>query len=55
MFILNKALNAIDLFYEIDMPARFFIGHSAGIVLAKASYADYLVLYPNSTVGKTMA
>ena len=27
------------------MPARFFIGHSAGIVLAKASYADYLVLY----------
>ncbi|HNX71013.1 hypothetical protein [Rivihabitans pingtungensis] len=52
LFILNKALNAIDLFYEIDMPARFFIGHSAGIVLAKASYADYLVLYQNSTVGK---
>lgn len=52
LFILNKALNAIDLFYEIDMPERFFIGHSAGIVLAKASYADYLVLYQNSTVGK---
>ncbi|MEO5327911.1 MAG: hypothetical protein H7829_06660 [Magnetococcus sp. THC-1_WYH] len=52
LFILNKALNAIDLFYEIDMPARFFIGHSNGIVLAKASYADYLVLYQNSTVGK---
>lgn len=52
LFILNKALNAIDLFYEIDMPARFFIGHSAGIVLAKASYSDYLVLYQNSTVGK---
>lgn len=52
LFILNKALNAIDLFYEIDMPSRFFIGHSVGIVLAKASYADYLVLYQNSTVGK---
>ncbi|MCG9083913.1 hypothetical protein [Laribacter hongkongensis] len=52
LFILNKALNAIDLFYEIDMPARFCIGHSAGIVLAKASYADYLVLYQSSTVGK---
>lgn len=52
LFILNKALNAIDMFYEIDMPERFFIGHSAGIVLAKASYSDYLVLYQNSTVGK---
>jgi serine O-acetyltransferase len=52
LFILNKALNGIDLFYEISMPVRFFIGHSAGVVLAKACYADYLVLYQNSTVGK---
>lgn len=52
LFILNKALNAIDMFYEIEMPVRFFIGHSVGIVLAKASYSDYLVLYQNSTVGK---
>lgn len=52
LFILNKTLNAIDLFYEIKMPERFFIGHSAGIVLAKASYSDYFVLYQNSTVGK---
>lgn len=52
LFLLNKALNAIDLFYEIEMPEVFFIGHSAGIVLAKASYGNYLVLYQNSTVGK---
>ena len=52
LFMLNKALNGIDLFYEIKMPDRFFIGHSVGIVLAKASYDDYLVLYQNSTVGK---
>ena len=52
LFILNKALNGIDLFYEIDMPSRFFIGHSLGIVLAKASYADYFAIYQNSTVGK---
>lgn len=52
LFLLNKALNGIDLFYEIEMPAIFFIGHSVGIVLAKASYGDYLVLYQNSTVGK---
>lgn len=52
LFLLNKALNAIDCFYEIEMPEIFFIGHSAGIVLAKATYGNYLVLYQNSTVGK---
>jgi serine O-acetyltransferase len=52
LFALNKALNGIDLFYEISMPRYFFIGHSVGIVLAKASYSDYLVLYQNSTIGK---
>lgn len=52
LFSLNKALNGIDCFYEVELPERFFIGHSVGIVLAKATYSDYLVLYQNSTVGK---
>lgn len=52
LFLLNKALNGIDLFYEIALPEVFFIGHSVGIVLAKATYGNYLVLYQNSTVGK---
>jgi serine O-acetyltransferase len=49
---LNKALNGIDCFYEIELPEVFFIGHSVGIVLAKATYGNHLVLYQNSTVGK---
>ncbi|MGZ5236885.1 MAG: hypothetical protein ACXWCV_11280 [Caldimonas sp.] len=52
LFGLNKALNGIDLFYEIELPEVFFIGHSVGIVLAKATYGNRLVLYQNSTVGK---
>jgi serine O-acetyltransferase len=52
LFLLNKALNGIDCFYEIELPEVFFIGHSVGIVLAKASYGEHLVLYQNSTVGK---
>jgi serine O-acetyltransferase len=52
LFLLNKALNGIDLFYEIEMPDIFFIGHSVGIVLAKASYGNRLALYQNVTVGK---
>jgi serine O-acetyltransferase len=52
LFGLNKTLNAIDLFYEIQMPQFFFIGHSVGVVLAKATYGENLVLYQNSTVGR---
>ena len=52
LFLMNKALNGIDLFYEIAMPEVFYIGHSVGIVLAKATYGNYLVLYQNSTVGR---
>lgn len=52
LFLLNKALNGIDCFYEIEMPRVFFIGHTVGIVLAKATYGEHLVLYQNSTVGK---
>jgi serine O-acetyltransferase len=53
LFALNKALNGIDLFYEIAMPDVFLIGHSVGIVLAKATYGNYLVLFQNSTVGRS--
>jgi len=55
LFLLNKSLNSIDLFYEIQMPEIFFIGHSVGIVLAKATYGNYLVLYQNSTVGRHLS
>jgi serine O-acetyltransferase len=52
LFLLNKALNGIDCFYEINLPEVFFIGHSLGIVLAKAQYSNFFVIYQNSTVGK---
>lgn len=52
LFLLNKALNGIDCFHELELPEVFFIGHSVGIVLAKATYGSHLVLYQNCTVGK---
>ncbi|MEI9963404.1 MAG: hypothetical protein WDM92_00455 [Caulobacteraceae bacterium] len=52
LFLLNKALNGVDLFYEIEMPAVFFLGHSVGVVFAKATYGNYLAVYQNSTVGR---
>ena len=52
LFLMNKTFNGIDLFYEIAMPEVFYIGHSVGIVLAKATYGNYLVLYQGVTVGR---
>ncbi|AMR81966.1 hypothetical protein [Cupriavidus nantongensis] len=52
LFLLNKTLNGIDLFYEIQMPDIFVLGHSSGIVLAKATYGNYLVLHQHCTVGR---
>jgi serine O-acetyltransferase len=52
LFMLNKTLNGFDCFYDNQLPDRFLIGHSVGIVLARNSYADYLVLYQNCTVGR---
>ncbi len=34
------------------MPDIFFVGYSVGIVLARSTFSDYLVLYQNSTIGK---
>lgn len=52
LFLLNKALNGFDCFYDNVLPDKFFIGHSVGIVLARTTLANYLVLYQNSTIGK---
>lgn len=52
VFLLNKALNGIDLFYEINMPDIFLIGHTVGMVFAKATYSDYCVFHQGCTVGR---
>lgn len=52
LFYLNKALNGFECFYEINLPDIFYVTHSPGIVLARATYSNYLVLYQNTTVGR---
>jgi serine O-acetyltransferase len=55
LFLVNKALNAMDLFYEIELPEVFFLSHTPGLVLAKASYGTGLVLHQGCTVGRKAA
>lgn len=55
IFLLNKALNGIDLYYEIEMPDFFLIGHTVGMVFAKALYSDYCIFHQGCTVGRVLA
>lgn len=52
LFLLNKALNGLELYHEIELPDVFFLSHTLGLVLAKAAYADRLVLHQGCTVGR---
>lgn len=52
LFYLNRALNAIDLFYAVEMPEVFFVSHGLGAVLGNATYGNRLVIFQNVTVGR---
>ena len=51
VYYLNKALNGVDLYYEIKMPDIFILIHPVGTVLGRAKYNNYFVVYQNCTVG----
>lgn len=52
VFLLNKALNGIDIFYEVSMPDIFLIGHTVGMVFSKAYYDDFFVMHQSCTIGR---
>ena len=51
VYYLNKALNSVELFYEVDMPKVFFADHPIGSVMGRASYSDQFSFAQNCTVG----
>lgn len=50
-YLMNKYLNNIDVFYEIDLPNIFHFSHPLGTVLGRANYDDYLYVSQGVTVG----
>ena len=54
-FLLNKALHGLDAFYSIALPDVFLFVHPIGTILGNATYADFLVVYQNVTVGADIA
>ncbi|WP_394848574.1 hypothetical protein LZC95_14080 [Pendulispora brunnea] len=52
---LNKALHALDVYYEVALPDIFAWQHPVGTVLGRAKYADYFFVYQRCTVGGNLS
>lgn len=50
-YLLNKSINAIDLFYEVEMPDIFAVEHPVGTVLGRARYSNRLHVSQGVTIG----
>ncbi|MBW3733663.1 hypothetical protein ACFX5Z_21100 [Aeromonas dhakensis] len=52
IFLLNRSLNSIDLFYKNNMPPIFIIAHGLGCVIGNAEYGNNLIFFQNTTIGR---
>lgn len=51
VYYLNKILNSVDLFYEVELPEFFFCDHPLGSVIGRAKYGNYFTFLQGCTVG----
>jgi serine O-acetyltransferase len=51
LYLLNRSINAVDLYYKINMPDHFLVSHGLGTVFSKSRYSNFLVVFQNVTIG----
>lgn len=51
VYYLNKALNGVDLFHEVELPAVFFADHPLATVIGRARFSDFFSFTQGCTVG----
>ena len=51
VYYLNKIMNSVEWFYQVELPEHFMAEHPLGSVLGKAQYSDYLFVYQGTTIG----
>lgn len=51
VYFLNKVMNSVEWFYEVELPEIFCAEHPLSSVLGKAKYGNYLMVYQGVTVG----
>lgn len=55
VYALNKALHALDAFYEVVLPDVFFFQHPVGTVLGRATYGNYFTVYQRCSIGSNLS
>jgi serine O-acetyltransferase len=51
VYYLNKLLNSLDLYFEVEIPDIFSLSHPVGTVMGRAKYSDFFSISQNCTVG----
>lgn len=51
VYYLNKIMNSVDWYYEINLPDKFAVEHPIGSVLGRANYSNKFFIYQGVTVG----
>lgn len=51
VYYLNRALNGLDLYYEVAMPEAFHLDHPLGSVMGRATYGENFTFAQSCTVG----
>jgi serine O-acetyltransferase len=51
LFLLNKVLHGVDVYFTVNLPNVFLFIHPVGTVIGNAKYSDYFVIYQNCGVG----
>lgn len=51
IYYLNKSLNGLDLYYEVEMPETFNLDHPVGTVMGRATYGENFTFSQLCTVG----
>lgn len=54
IYYLNKIMNSVEWYWNIELPEHFIVEHPIGSVLGKAEYGDYFSIYQSVTVGERL-
>jgi len=54
IYALNKALHAVDAFYEVELPDIFAFQHPVGTVIGRGKYSNYFFVYQRCSIGANL-
>jgi len=51
IYYLNKMLNGLDLYHDVELPKIFLLGHPVGTVIGRATFGNFFTFQHGCTVG----